>query len=934
LKSQFTLKTAFFTLLFVIVGATVFAQGTGKISGVVTDKKTGDKMIGASVKIAGTTKAVGTDTAGRFVISALSAGKYVIEVAYYSYNLKTINNVEVTESNTTILNVDLEETASQVLNQVVVTGKSNKESASALNLERQKSTVVVQKIGAQELSRKGLSNVGEGVSKIAGVSIVGNKNVFVRGLGDRYNNTTLNGLPIPSTNPDLKLIPLDIFPTSVVKNIGVTKSYSPELYGDFSGGSIDIVTKDYPEKGFFKVGVSSGYNSITTGKDFYTTQGSFTNFLGFDRSKRELPAAIDAMKSYESTNYPNLKPNFATKWSPEVKSAPVSTGLSFSGGNLHDLGNGRQFGYLANLAYKNDYRYNEGLSAIYNAQQAPDYYYQTAKYSYTTNTSGLLNLFYKASNKSSYAITGLYVNDSSNDIFDQQGFKSDLSGDIYARRNGYVQNSLLTTQFTGTNNFSERFKLKYALGYSNITGSTPDRVQNSFIDNKNATYTFLRFNSSDNHRFFADLNEDDFSGNITADLFAKDKESSFKNIQFGFQGRWKNRTFNSRQIETIIGPSAAIRLDQVDNILNDGNLGNSTSMNSFIYKESYFAPNDYKADLLVGASFLNFNFEFANRLKLVAGVRAEYSEQNTHYKDGSQTYDSKFKTKTIDALDILPAATLKYNITDKTNVLFAASKTISRPQFIESAPFRYNVGFGIAEGEGNPDLINSSNYNVDLKYEFYPSSAELFAVSLFGKYIDKPIELSQINSAEPLFTYINTDNATLAGIELEYNRNIGSIFGSESKTLRNMSLGFNGSYIYSKIEISQETINKSKKPISPTNRSRPLFGASPYLINFDYSYKQDWSAKANTTFTLTYNIFGKRLFVAGAQQAGDIYEMPVNTLDFIINTKINSKIGLDFNFGNILNPTIKFQQEYQNNNLSYNEYKRGMNVGVNLNYTF
>ena len=278
--------------------------------------------------------------------------------------------------------------------------------------------------------------------------------------------------------------------------------------------------------------------------------------------------------------------------------------------------------------------------------------------------------------------------------------------------------------------------------------------------------------------------------------------------------------------------------------------------------------------------------------------------------------------------------TLKYTLDDKSNLLFAASKTISRPQFVEAAPFRYNVGFGIAEGEGNPDLVNSSNYNVDLKYEFYPSAGEIFAVSLFGKYIDKPIELSQVNSADPLFTYINTDNAMLAGVEVEYNRNIGTLFSSSSKVLQNMSLGFNGSYIYSKIDISQETIDNSAKPIAPTNRSRPLFGASPYLINFDYSYKHNWSAKSNTTFTLAYNVFGKRLFVAGAQQAGDIYEMPVNTLDFIINTKLNNKIGLDFNFGNILNPDIKFQQEYKDNNLPYNQYKRGMNIGVNLNYTF
>ncbi|SHF81579.1 TonB-dependent receptor [Pedobacter caeni] len=933
MKSQLNLKKALITVLFVIIGVTVFAQ-TGKISGKVSDKKTGETLIGVTVKIKGSTIGVATNVKGEYSIGGMTAGNYSIQFSYMGYVTKEMNDVKVSEGNATLLNVDLSEEAGKALDNVSITAKVNRESETSLNMERKNSSVVLQKIGAQELIRKGLSNVAEGVTKIAGVSIVGNKNVFVRGLGDRYNNTMLNGLPIPSTNPDLKLIPLDIFPTSVVKNIGVTKSYSPELYGDFSGGNIDIITKDYPEKAFLKVGLSSGYNSITTGKDFYSTKRSFLNFVGFDRSDRAMPEGVANTKVYNSANQNGKPSDFSTAWSPEKKSAPVSTGFSVGGGNSYNLGDDRQFGFLANLTYKNDYRYSDGISAIFNAQQAPDYLYNTNRYSFGTNTSGLVNLFYKAGAKSSYSLTALYVNDSSNDIFDQQGFKSDLSGDIYARRNSYVQNSLLTTQLAGTNQLGESTKLKFALGYSNITGSTPDRVQNSFIDNKNGTYSFLKFNTSDNHRFFADLDENDFSGNVSVDFASKSENSVFRNLQVGIQGRHKKRVFGARQIDTKIGLSPVLGLSEVDQYLNDGRLGSGEDANSFRYQESYYAPNDYKADLNIAASFFNFNFEWNKKLKLIAGVRAEYSVQNTYFKESSQAYDAPFQKKKLDNIDILPAVTLKYLITEKSNVLFAASKTMSRPQFVEAAPFRYNVGFGIAEGEGNPDLVNSSNYNADLKYEIYPSANELFSVSVFGKYIDKPIELSQVNSADPLFTYINTDNALVAGIELEYNRNIASMFSSSSKLLKNMTLGINGSYIHSKIEISDETIKNSKKPIAPTNRSRPLFGASPYLINLDYSYKHNWSESTNTMFTVTYNVFGKRLFVAGAQQAGDIYEMPVNTLDFIVNTKINNRIGLDLNIGNILNPKVKFQQEYSNNNLIYNEYRKGINVGLNLNYSF
>ncbi|WP_256004186.1 TonB-dependent receptor [Pedobacter deserti] len=933
MKSQLNLKALIMLIAGIIFSTTVFSQDSGRISGTVSDKKTGETVVGASVKLKGTNRGMATDANGKYILSGLSDGTYTIQVSYVGYLPTEITDITLSGGKLVTVNVMLEEEAGQSLQSVQITAKVNRENAAALNVERKNSTLVIQKIGAQELALKGLSNVSEGVTKIAGISVVGNKNVFVRGLGDRYNNTTLNGLPIPSTNPDLKLIPLDIFPSSLVKNIGVTKSYSPELYGDFSGGSIDIVTKDYPEKGFFKVGISSGYNSITTGKDFLSTKGSALNYLGFARGDRELPARVARTRVFESTSPANA-PGFNTAWSPEERTAPVSTGFNFSGGDLYTLESGSQVGFLANVTYKNDYRFNDGVSAIYNAQQAPDYFYNTRRYSFTTNTSSLLNLYYKTKNNNSYSITGVYVNDSSNDIFDQNGFKNDLSGNIYARRDAYVQNSLLNTQFSGNNSLSDRLKLKFAFGYANIKGSTPDRVQNSFIDNENGTYSFLKFNTSDNHRFFADLEEDDFSGNVSFELVSKNEDAIFKTLQFGFQGRHKNRVFGSRQIDTKIGLSPTLMVNQVDQYLNDGNLGSGEDNATFRYQESYFAPNNYEADLSVAASYVNFNFQFNNKLKLIAGVRGEYSNQNTYFKTGNQTYDSPYQVNTLDNIDILPAATLKYNFTESSNILFAASRTISRPQFVEAAPFRYNVGFGIAEGEGNPDLVNSSNYNADLKYEWYPSNSELVALSAFGKYIDKPIELSQVNSADPLFTYINTDQAIVAGLEFEYNRNVGNIFGSGSKVLKAMSAGINASYIYSQIKVSDETINTSAKPIAPTNRSRPLFGASPYLVNLDYSYRQEWSAKSNTTFTVTYNVFGKRLFVAGAQQAGDIYEMPVNTLDFIVNTKINSRIGLDLSVGNILNPTVKFQQEFNDNNLSYNEYKKGTNVGINLNYTF
>jgi len=917
--------------MLIIFSVNVFAQ-TGKITGKVTDKLTGETLIGVSVGVEGTTKGAATDFNGNFNIS-VPAGKYTLIFRYLGYQNSTVKDIMVSPDKTTFASVAMSEAEKKSLNEVLVTAKANRESETALNIERKNSTIVVQKIGAQELSRKGLANVGEGLAKVSGVSMVGNKAVFVRGLGDRYNNATLNGLPIPSTNPDVKLIPLDLFPTSIVKNIAVVKSYTSNLYGDFSGGSIDITTKDFPERSYFRVSLSSEYNSITTGKSFLQSNPTTASSLGFNANNRKMPSIVASTPGYNSfENGNNQDPGFATPWSPEQKTAPVNAGFSLSGGNLFKLENGKELGVLANLSHKNGYSYFQGVSGLFNAQESARYLYNTDTYLYTTNTSGLFNLYFKSSDRSNYNFTGLYVNDSNDGIFDNTGFQFDL-GDISGRRNTYIQNTLMSGQLNGKHRVGIKNNLNWAVGYSKTTGSTPDRTQNTFR-NIGDRFFFVTDAVSNNHKFFADLNDQEVSGKLEFDWKPKSEDKSLKSIQFGANGRFKDRVFDARQIDLKIAFTQGVDKNNVDAKLIPDSLGNGNDQGTFNYLESYYAPNNYRADLLIAAPYANLNFEWRGDIKLTAGLRVEASTQNIFFKTGGSSYDAPFEQQQITNLDFLPGATLKFIQSEKSNFLIAASRTISRPLFVEIAPFRLNTAAATAEIQGNPTLVNSSNYNFDLKYELYPTNAELFAVSLFGKYIQNPIELTQVNSSNDIFSYVNTDRAIVAGVEVELNRNLGNLFHSESNIVKNMSVGFNGSYIYTQIKINPAKIGEKGVPIDPTNLERPLYGASPYLVNFDLSYKQDWNKNANTMFTLTYNVFGKRLFVAGSAGAGDIFEMPVNTVDAIVNTKLNKRVGLDFTFGNILNPKIIFNQEYATNDLVFSSFRRGFNMGVNLNYTF
>ena len=914
--------------IFLLATQSVYAQN-GSVKGILTDASTKETIIGGNVSLEGTSYRAVTDLDGKFLLSNVKAGNYNLIITYIGYQPQTLPIV-VSNGKESMVTASLKSESTQ-MESVTITARANLQNATALMAERKEATIVVQKIGAQEMGRKGLSDVGEGLAQVSGVSIGDNKALFVRGLGDRYNNATLNGLPIPSTNPDMKLIPLDIFPTSIVENISVVKSYTSPFYGDFSGGTVDIVTKGYPSRPFFKVSLSTGYNSIVSGKeDFLMSPQSSRGFFGFDKGRREIPGVVADANSFNSSQ--NGVPGFSTNWTPYSTTAPLNRGISISAGNRFLLKDDKRIGYLFNISHKAGYSYEDGTTALYNAQASPRYRYDTENYGYKTNSTALMSLTYGPNLRSNYTFTGLVVNQSNDNVFQNAGMHADIDDDILGRRNTLVQNSLYSAQLNSNFDFSDNRKLTWALGYTKTIGSIPDRVQNTFREGTNGYYFYAR-NNADNHRFFSELDDNEFAGKVEMDFKSKSESSPLKSVQVGVNGKYKFRDFKARQINTRIGLTDQVNLDDVDQKLNESNL----VAGDWEYTETYYAANKYKANLGIAAPFVNFNLNWNDKWNLVAGVRAEISNQSLDYKTGRDPEDAPSRNNTISQVDILPGATLKYLLNEKSNFLLAASRTMSRPLFVEVAPFRLNNAAATAEQQGNPYLKNSSNYNLDLKYEFYPSRGELMAVSLFGKYIKDPIEMMQLASAESIFSYVNSNQALVAGVELEFNRNLGSLFQSESNVLKNASIGFNGSYMYNQIKFKEDRIQELSEQgnsVAPTNRERALYGASPYLINLDLSYKADWSKISNTTFTLAYNTFGKRLFVAGSQGAGDVFEMPFNSLDATINTMFNKHIGLDLSISNILNPSVRFEQEYTNQNLNFSKFNKGVTIGASLSYNF
>ncbi len=907
-----------------------YAQAqTGSVTGIITDSQSQETLIGVTIRVEGANKGVATDVEGKFNLPGLSAGTHTLTVSYVGYKSLKVEDVKIETGRITELSIALQ-AAFGLLEEVVVTARTDKSSSMALINDRKLSSLVLQKVGSEELTLKGIGNVGEGLKKVVGVAMVGDKSLFVRGLGDRYNNATLNGLPIPSTNPDVKLIPLDIFPTSIVKNIEVLKSYSPVYYGDFSGGTIDIVTRDYPEKGFAKLSLSAGYNSISTGKEFLGKKREFSDLLGFSRNGRNIPDLVGSSMAYDSYYNDNVDPGFKTPFSPHTYTAPVNTGIAFSSGNRYLLNNNRTFGYLLTVNNSNEYAYQPGKSAWFNAQQDAIYDFTTEDYFYKTNTSALLNLYLKSSPKTNLSVTGLFVNDSRDGIQDNYGDNWDL-GSVYGRRNTLIQNTLATGQLSVNHRLSQSWTLSGSAGYTKTTGSIPDRAQ-IMVEARGGEvpqYQFSPNGITDINRFFADLHDHDMATHINSNV---KPGRIFNEINFGFDARYKKRKFDARQIDADVKSIRTLfTLDELGETLSPSRLGMGSST-TWRYKEVPNEQNRYRSEMQIYAPYFSANFIWAEKWNLTAGVRFEKSVQSTDYKLDRDVISAPYRNNTINGNDLLPSITLKYAVTPGSSLILAGSKTISRPLFTEAAPFRYNESAGTAQRQGNQYLRNGSNYNADLRYDIFPNPGEIISFSVFGKRLTDPIELVRLNGSEPMFSFVNSDRAMVAGIEVELNKNLGSLLGAQA--LRDFSVGLNGSYLYSQVEFDLDKLDDKGVPFYPTNFKRPLFGASPYLVNADLMYQAHWSEKSTTSFSLTYNVFGKRLFIAGAQGTGDIYEMPVNTLNFNINNTLSRNVELRLGFNNLLNPAMVYNQEFATNDLEYMNIRKGVSVNATLSYSF
>jgi len=315
------------------------AQENGSIVGKIIDKEANDEPLAfANVLIKGTTKGTTTDFDGLYEIANIAPGVYTLSFSYLGYESVEIPNIKVETGKVTTINIPMSASEGVSLQEVVVTTTARKDSETALLLDQKKAVEMKQSIGAQELSRKGVSDAAGAISKISGISKQeGSSNVYVRGLGDRYLNTTLNGLSLPSNDVNKKNIDLTLFSTDVIENISVSKAYSSKFYGDFSAGNVDITSKNYTGNGFIDISAGSSFNTNSVGKDFVRSEG--TGFFGYYGRYSHNPFAIILSHGID----------------PVDAGIPININYGGSAGKSFDFKNGARLSLFLTGSFENSY---------------------------------------------------------------------------------------------------------------------------------------------------------------------------------------------------------------------------------------------------------------------------------------------------------------------------------------------------------------------------------------------------------------------------------------------------------------------------------------------------------------------------------------------------------------------------------------------------
>ena len=932
---RFIKTTALTGIALLTVATTVAAQETGRILGRVVNSTNAGPVSGAQVYVGDGTVGTLTDLNGRYVLQGVPVGTVEVTVQSLGYARKTITGVTVTANALTPLDISVDEATLEIAG-VTVSATAERGSVAAVLDARRSSSSLVEAVGASEISRRPDSDAADVAQRMTGVTVTDGKYVFVRGLGERYSQTSLNGSSLPSPEPEREVVPLDLFPSGFLESLSTQKSYTPDLPADFSGGSVKIETKDFPSEFTIRAGMSTSFNSMSQFQDGYLTYvGGGSDWLGFDDGTRDQPAAVTRIlgdvtsgerlpsnpselleigQSFQSLNRPFAPLREST---PLNRSFNLSVGGSFLMGDDDD----RELGYFVagtysdNYTIRNDEVERKWRTTAFDPDQPAELRNPNVDYAFDRGTRAIswgtiANLTYRFSPTQQISLRST-VNMSTDDEarrYEGQN-REDIGGTIRADRLRFVERLLSWGQLEGEHQLFGESLLEWRLTAARADRDEPQMQESVYLQDE-SDGTFYLLDVGDSGRYFwSDLVDDDFGAAFdwTVPFEFADRDASLK---FGAEWRERTRDFAARRLNWDFLPGVYTDLDQA--LAGATIVTNPRRVGEFAIKDLVEPGDLYGATDERLAGYVMLDFGVTDRLQTILGARFEQYDLGLNSRGESLT--------DVSQLDVAPSVNLIYSISDDVKVRAAASKTVDRPEFRELAPFQFTEATSLRQVFGNQDLIPADIMSADFRVDWFPSPGEILSAGVFMKDMKNPIEQVFIAAASTAYSFQNAQDATVLGVELET-----QIRGSRiADALRDFSLSANYSWIDSEVNVTPEGI------FQPTNLVRPLEGQAAYVLNAGVN----WVAAGGLEAGLFLNRFGERLVAAGGSGIPDIYEQPRNALDATIGFPLPGGVSAKIKGTNLLDSEFLFSQTMNGITQVQRTWSTGRTISVGLSWEF
>ena len=896
----------------ILISSYLVSQNNNSLSGKIYDKKTGEELIGATVLLTNTQLGASADVDGKYLVKQIPEGIYSVRISFIGYETKIIFNLEIKNSTNKILDIGLSEENGIQQEEVVVSATAIRSGEGAILSERKKSITIGDAIGLQQIKKSPDATSSDALKRVPGVNIVDNKFIYIRGVTDRYNQTTLNGTAVSSTSVDKKSFSFDMLPANLIDNITVTKTATADLSGDFTGGLVQVNTLDIPDQLSVKFTDGISYNSLTTSNNFQESQSNNSSWMGYDSKSYAFPNS-----TLSNSEVAQALPN---NWSTNNIKAPLAQSFNASFGTNIDIDEDK-LGIISAVSYRNSLQH-----VVTSMTEFGNTKLIRQMSGFSDKSTILLGGIFDVS----YNVGGLHKLNFKNNfnrvvedkVYELFGTNEDNDEYIKSFQIEMEKRDIYSVQLGGEHFLPEFFKTNIDWILFNSEGKTeqPDR--------KELTYGLSRA-YSDADPFIAKPGERSW-GNI----YERNRGLKFNftlpvemgKFKAGFliQDRKKNYEMKYYQIySNYLSPeNFNLLLLPKEEIYDKNNFGSG----KFILLPFTSSSGSYDANQNLSSFYilsdLTFNL-FGLTTRVNNGVRLENSEQLVETKQGRLGTNSI--SSTINVADILPSINLAFIIQENQNIKLAYSHTVNRPEFREMSDMYY-YDFDKSEYvHGNSSLQRALIQNIDFRYEIFPDIGEVFAFGYFYKKFTNPIEEFKTFNSFTERTWVNAPKGVNNGWELEARKNLGFI----SSYFNSSEIVFNYTRVYSYIPYKENTGNSVEAIYLEGNR--PMQGQSPYTFNISLFFTEP---NLETSINILYNEYGSRIDAIGDVKSGDgdIYEQKRGTLDFTISQPIlfvANKLEAKFSAKNITNQPITFTQGtslYRKNNV-------GVNYSFQLSYS-